>query len=338
MASVKEFGIGLEMSGAGEIMRCARLAEQAGFGSFWVFEDPFFRGAFSLAAAVACQTEKLRVGISVVNPYTRHPAVTAMEFATLDEISGGRAILGIGAGARVWIEDQLHLTWEKPAGRAMRETVDLIRRLVGGERVTSTGRVFSVTDAALSFAPLRSRPPVHLGVTGPKNLQMAGATADGVILSMMSSPAYVRFACEHVKQGAERVGRTLDVFEVSAILPISISPDERLAREAVKPILAVLLGIGAVEATSPILKCVDFPETRLRQFKDRFANGDIPVDLVDDEMIDTFAVAGSPQHCVSRMTEFVDAGLDLPIAFEIPGVAPEQTILSIKEHLFEAFA
>ena len=250
------------MADASEVMRSARLAEQAGFGSFWVPEDPFFRGAFSLAGAVACQTESLRIGISVINPYTRHPAVTAMEFATLDEISRGRAVLGIGAGAPFWIREQLHLTWEKPGGRAIREAVDLIRRLVRGEQVTFQGHIFSVTDAMLHFPPPRSSPPIHLGVTGPKNLQMAGAIADGVILSMMSSPAYIRFAREQVRLGAQRAGRTLGGFEMSAILPISVSQDETLAREAVKPILAVLLGVGIPDATSPILRCVDFSEAR----------------------------------------------------------------------------
>lgn len=337
MANVKEFGVALEMSDAATVMRCARLAEEAGFGSFWVPEDPFFRGAFSLAAAVACQTESLRVGIGVINPYTRHPAVTAMEFATLDEISCGRAILGIGAGARFWIQEQLHLTWEKPGGRAMREAVDLIRRLIRGEQVTSSGHIFSLTDAALHFVPPRGNPPIHLGVTGPKNLQMAGAIANGVILSMMSSPAYVRFAREHIRVGAERAGRSLEGFELSGILPISVSPDAHVAREAVKPVIAVVLSLG-FDATSPILTAVDFPEHLLRQFKERFAQGDIPVDLVDDHLIDTFAIAGSPKHCVRRMAEYIDAGLDVPIAFEIPGLMPDETIQNIKQHLLAEFA
>jgi 5,10-methylenetetrahydromethanopterin reductase len=336
VANVKEFGVSLEISGASEIVRCARLAEEAGFGSFWIPEDPFFRGAFSLAAAVACQTKSLRVGISVVSPYTRHPAITAMEFGALDEISNGRGVLGIGAGVRFWIADQLHLAWDRP-GRAIREAVEVIRRLLRGEQLTYNGRVFALTDAALHFSPPRSSPPIHLGVTGQKNLQMAGAIADGVILSILSSPKYVRFAREQVRLGAERAGRTLDGFEVSALLPISMSHDPKEAREAVKPILAILLGVGAADATSPILTCVDFPEALLRQFTERFARGDLPVDLIDDQLIDTFAVAGSPAHCVKKMAEFVEAGLDIPIACEIPGVSPEHMIASIKQYLFPEF-
>ena len=336
MLRVKEFGVAVETASAAEITRCARLADGAGFGSFWVLEDPFFRGAFSLAAAVAGRTESLRVGISGVNPYTRHPSVSAMEFGTLDEISGGRGVLGIGAGVRFWIREHLHLGWEKP-GRAIREAVDVIRRLLRGERVTCRGEIFQLTDAALNFVPPRRNPPIHLGVVGPQNLQMAGAIADGVILSTLSSPEYVRFAREQVRLGAEQVGRPLEGFEVSALLPISISEDEREAREAVKPLLAILLGMGAADATSPILRCVEFPEPLLRQFRDRFAQGEIPVDLVDDDVIDRLAVAGTPDHCRARMAEFVAAGLDIPIALEIPGTSPEQTMANVAQYLFPEF-
>lgn len=336
MANVKEFGVSLEISSVSEILRSAALAERAGFGSFWIPEDPFFRGAFSVASAVACRTESLRIGIDVVNPYTRHPAITAMEFGALDEISGGRAVLGIGAGVRFWMEDQLHLAWKRP-GRAMRETVEIIRRLLGGERVDYSGQLFALTDAALHFSPPRAAPPIHLGVMGPKNLQMAGCIADGVILTVLSSPEYVRFAREQTRLGAERAGRSLDGFEVSAIVPISISPDATEAREAVKPVLAILLGIGVGDASSPVFACVDFPETLLRQFTERFARGDLAVDLVSDEIIDTFAVAGTPAHCVRRLGDLVEAGLDVPIVYEIPGVSPEQTITAVQQYLFPEF-
>lgn len=262
------FGLALETSGAAEIADCARVAEAAGFGSFWVLEDPFFHGAFSLAAAVACRTESIRIGISVVNPYTRHPALVAMEFATLDELCGGRAVLGLGAGVRFWIKDQLHLGWTRP-GQTMREAVSIIRGLLRGERMNHEGEIFALTDAALNFSPRRADPPIHLGVLAPKNLQMAGATADGVILSMLTSPAYVRFALEQVRIGADLAGRTLDGFEVSAIVPISVSDDEQGARDAVKPLLAFLLGMGVAPAASPIFSCVGFSEALHEQFTTR---------------------------------------------------------------------
>src|SRR5262249_19996774 len=98
VARVREFGIGFETIGVRKQMECARLAEELGYGTYWVPEDYFFRGAFTLASAVACSTRRMRVGLGVINPYTRHPALTAMEFAALTEIAEGRTVLGIGAG------------------------------------------------------------------------------------------------------------------------------------------------------------------------------------------------------------------------------------------------
>ena len=82
-----------------------------GFGTFWVPEDPFYRGAFTVASAIACGTSKIKIGLGIVNPYLRHPALTAMEFAALDELADGRAILGIGAGLKDWIEGRLKIPY-----------------------------------------------------------------------------------------------------------------------------------------------------------------------------------------------------------------------------------
>ena len=114
MAKVREFGVGFENLHTREFVAHAHRAEELGFGTVWVPEDPFYRGAFALGSAVACGTSKIRIGLGVVNPYTRHPALTAMEFAALDEAADGRAILGIGAGLKDWIEGRLKIPYTRP--------------------------------------------------------------------------------------------------------------------------------------------------------------------------------------------------------------------------------
>src|SRR5215472_18375429 len=106
MRKVREFGIGIESALAKQFVAHAQLAESLGFGTFWVPED-LYRGAFTLASAIASSTERIRIGLGILNPYVRHPATIAMELGALEEISGGRSILGIGAGFRPWIEGQL---------------------------------------------------------------------------------------------------------------------------------------------------------------------------------------------------------------------------------------
>src|SRR6266436_7903069 len=212
---VREFGVGFESPHAREFIALAKRAEETGFGTFWVPEDPFYRGAFTLAAAVACGTSTIKVGIGVLNPYTRHPALTAMEFAALDEVSDGRAILGIGAGLKDWIEGRLKIPYTKPTA-AMRESVEIIRRFFRGEEVTNAGKVFQTERIKMSFKPVRTEIPIYLGVLGPKNCEMTGEVADGLLLSVMSSPAYVKFAMEHVRRGLAKSRRDLSTFNVGA--------------------------------------------------------------------------------------------------------------------------
>jgi 5,10-methylenetetrahydromethanopterin reductase len=336
MARVKEFGVGFETVHVRTQLACARRAEELGYGTFWVPEDYFFRGAFTLASAIACSTKQMRVGLGVLNPYTRHPAVTAMELATLTELAGARTVLGIGASVRFWIENQMGIPYAKPA-TAMRETIEIVRRLLRGESVSLQGKVFHTEGAKLSFPSPQADIPIHLGVIGPQNLAMAGEIADGVLLSAMSSPAYVRFALEQVRAGAERCGRKLDDFEIGAFLFISVSEDARAAREAVKPFLATLVSLLSGQPQSPLFTTCGMPAEEIARFGAAFAKGELPVALVTDWMIDTFAIAGSPEHCREQLGKIVDAGVTRPVAFEIPGVPAQQTIESVHRHLMPHF-
>jgi 5,10-methylenetetrahydromethanopterin reductase len=157
------------------------------------------------------------------------------------------------------------------------------------------------------------------------------------LLSGLTSAAYARFALEHVRRGAARAGRSFDDLEIGAFLLISVSDDARAAREAVKPFLATLLAIMSAQPESPLVAAPGMPRDELRRIGEAFGTEGPPVALVSDWMIDTFAVAGSPEHCRRLLAEIVDAGVGRPIAFEVPGVAPETTIRSVHEHLMPHF-
>jgi 5,10-methylenetetrahydromethanopterin reductase len=336
MNQVKEFGVGFETIGSIRQVKYVQRAEEMGFGTAWVPEDYFYRGAFSLASAFACSTRKMRVGIGVLNPYTRHPALTAMEFATLMELAQGRAVLGIGAGVRHWVENQMGIAYRKPA-TSIRETVEIVRRLFRGESVTFEGKVFRTQATQLSFPSPSAEIPIHLGVMGPQNLAMAGEIADGVLLSAMTSPAYARFAVENVRRGATAAGRSIDDIEFGALLLISVSEKEQQARDAVKPILATLLSLMAATPTAPILAVAGVDPDELRRFGELYANGELPTRLVTDRMIDTFAIAGGPERCRAALSDLVSAGIQHPVAFEIPGVAPDETLAGVHRHLMPHF-
>jgi 5,10-methylenetetrahydromethanopterin reductase len=335
MKKVRRFGFGIESPTARDYVQHARLAEELGFGICWIPED-LYRGAFTLAAGIASATSRLEIGLGILNPYVRHPATIAMELGALEELSGGRTVLGIGAGLRGWIEGQLGIAYRKPA-TAMRETIKIVRALLKGETVNYAGEVFRISNFRLNFKPPRSSVPTYLGVLGPKNLAMAGEIADGLILSAMTSPAYARYALEQVRIGAAKAGRSLDDFEVSANLFISISQDERAARDAVKPFLAILLSFMGDQTDHPMFTTAGFEPDEIKQFAIAARERRPAAALVTDKFIDAFAIAGSPERCRAGLAALVDAGLDSPAVFEVPGVNPEETLRAVHRHLMPHF-
>src|SRR5215831_14655348 len=317
MTGTLQFGVGFETADARRQIEYARLAEELGFAACWVPEDYFFRGAFTIASAMACSTSRIRIGLGVINPFTRHPALIAMEFAALTELAPAWTILGMGAGVKAWI-DQMQLGSATP-GVAIREAVEIIRGLMRGEKVTFAGRVFHTDRIGLSFEAPRAEIQIYLGVVGAQNLAMAGKIADGVMLSALTSPAYARFACERIRAGAVAAGRRVQP-EVGAFLLASISEDDQQAREAVKPLLAVLISLMASQPQTPLFTAAGMDPDRLRGFAETYASGELPVRLINDSIIDTFAIAGDPDRCRGALQRILDAGVTHPVFFETPGV------------------
>jgi 5,10-methylenetetrahydromethanopterin reductase len=288
----------------------ARAAERAGLGSAWIIEDYFHPGAYALAAAAAAVTERLAIGLGVVNPYTRHPALLAMETAALAGIAPGRVVLGLGSSNRRWIEAQMGIPFKAPLG-GLRESVGIVRRLLAGERVTVRGEVFTLDDVELDWKP-PGMVPVLLGVKGPRALRLAGEIADGVLCSVLASP-------EHVRRVRQTAGAGRPDFAVLAYVIVAIDPDGARGRAAVRPLIARYL--GALHGQS-ILLDAGFGPDRTRPFREALGRGapaadlvdDATAELVDDAMIDALAVAGTPEHCRRQLARWAAAGLDAPIA------------------------
>ncbi|HEY7253266.1 MAG TPA: LLM class flavin-dependent oxidoreductase [Methylomirabilota bacterium] len=280
----------------------ARAAEQAGLGSAWIIEDYFHPGAYALAAAAAAVTEQLAIGLGVVNPYTRHPALLAMETAALAGIAPGRVVLGLGSSNRQWIETQMGIPFTAPLG-GLRECVAIVRRLLAGERVTVRGEVFALDGVELEWSP-PDAVPVLLGVKGPKALRLAGEIADGVHCAVLSSP-------EHVRRVRETAGVGRADFTVVAYVIVAMSRDGHAARDAVRPLIARYLGF--LHGQSILLDAGLGPD-RTRPFREALGGGASAAHLVDDALIDALSVAGTPEHCRRHLARWAEAGLDAPIA------------------------
>jgi 5,10-methylenetetrahydromethanopterin reductase len=288
----------------------AQAVEGAGFGSIWVPEDPFHPGAYALAAAAAAATRRVTIGLGVVNVYTRHPALLAMETSALAGLAPDRVVLGLGTSNRRWIEEQMAIPFATPLS-GLREGTEIVRRLLAGERVTRTGACFSVRGVELEAAP-PAPVPILLGVKGPRALGLAAEIADGVHCSVLASPAHVRRV--RAATGAARPpgGR----FVVIAYVPMAVGADGDAARERVRPVLARYLGLLHGQS---ILGDAGFGPARTEPFRDAVLAGHSAADLVDDDMIDALAVAGTPAQCRAALDRLAEAGLDTPIAVVPPG-------------------
>ena len=165
-----------------ELESYARAAETAGYESLWVTERYFHEETFTLLGFLAAVTQRMKLGVGVTNPYTRHPALLAMASATLDRVSGGRFILGMGRSEPFIIRDRLGLDYRQPR-TVLAEAVGSVRHLLAGERVDATGKQATLRDTRLAILPVQQPLPIYLAALGPQALRLAGAIADGVILN-----------------------------------------------------------------------------------------------------------------------------------------------------------
>ena len=289
--------LALALSGkrpANDAVALARAAEELGFADVWLTEDYCERGAFALAGAVAVATDRVRVGIGVVNPWTRHSVLTAMETAALAELAPGRVVLGLGASNPRWMEEQLGIPFEQPL-TVLDATTRAVRQALGGAKVVGHDGRFDV-DVQLAFTP-PSPIPLHLGVKGPKALALAGDVADGVLLSVLSSAPYIRWARDILGSGVE----------LGAYVALSIDDDRDAARQHIIPFTATFLGIHGDHA---ITRTAGLDADLLAAFRRGWVDGAPRTDLVDDRILDTFVVAGDHDTCAARVAELADAGLD----------------------------
>lgn len=298
--------------GTAQLVDLAVRAEAAGFARFGVSDWKFYQDCFVVMTACLMATKTLEAESLVTEPYVRNPAVTAAAFATMDDVSGGRVVFGIGAGVesstRVWTAPWGH---ERPHPlEAVREAVEVSRRMWRGEEVTLRGKVVHVEQAKLSFT---SRPdiPVCIAARSPRMQELAGEVAEIVHLATFyQSRAWLRSHIANVRRGAERAGRKMGTLEIDVSMPCSISRDRRAAREAAKRPAAI--GISwATAADQYALKGwkrppdLDVSESLVRALSAwDFRREKLPravADAITDDLLDQFSLAGEPEECAGRL-------------------------------------
>lgn len=287
-----------------ESIELGLAAERLGYGGVWVADShSIFRDAYAILALLAAQTSDIRIATGVTHTVTRHPAVLANSWATLDEISNGRAILGIGVGESA--VRNLGLKPERLA--AFEEKLRVIRALLRGEKVEYEGDEMQMSWASCDV-------PIIMACSGPKSLQLGGRVADGVLFQVGSAPAFVRYALDNIAKGAEKSGRKLSDLKLYMRLAGSVSDDRELAREEVKGYTAA--AAGTTFKTVPREYFDDDLWEDLSRFKAAYdyaehaSNVAKHKELLTDRILDAIAIAGTAEEAIPRFQELASMGLD----------------------------
>ena len=276
----------------------ARRAEAAGFDEIWLWEDCFLAGALTSAATILACTECIRVGIGILPAVVRNPLFTAMEFYTLACLYPGRFMPGFGHGYEPWMK-QIG-AYPKSSLAALEETITAVRKLLRGESVTLQGSYVHLENVKMDRVPPQV-PPLLIGAIREKSLQLAGRAGDGTILTEMSSPAYVRWAHEHVAAGMAETGRTHNHLVVYTFC--KVSPDGVTARQVARQALASRLA-----GSSAHLSLLGISAEAQALFLD--AAWKAQRNLCLKSWVDALSASGTPEQCAAAIKRLADAGAE----------------------------
>lgn len=280
----------------------ARMAEDGGYESVWVAETAY---SAYVQAALACQaTSRVSVGTNIALAFPRSPTITAMTARDLQELSGGRFILGLGSQVKRVNEHRFSVHFEHPAPK-MGEYVDVIREVLdtfGGQRIEHRGRFYTVTMNPFPGAAPVSSVPIYVAAVNAGMLEAAGRVADGVLGHPLTSPTYLKEVVRPaVERGATAAGRDPSEVNVTNSVILQLNEDRERARfEA-----AVQIAFYATTRTyRPVLELHGFGDL-VGDLREAFGKGDLGrMAEIAMPMVDTYAIAGPEDECRDRLAEF----------------------------------
>src|SRR5947209_4969505 len=289
--NIAYWGLGIT---AADQLRMVKEAERLGFDSVWTAEA-YGSDAATILAWLAGRTDTIRLGSAIFQMPGRSPAMTAMTAATIDQLSGGRMLLGIGSSGPQVAEGWHGQRFGRQLQRT-REYVAVVRMALGRERVQFRGETLELPlpdgpgkPLKMMIAPAQERVPIYLAAIGPKNTALAGEIADGWIPTFFS-PEHVAGFRALLEEGAARASRSLDTFDIAPVINVYVSDDLEHAHDAMRPALALYAGgMGSREQNfyNRLVQRYGF-EADARRIQDLYLSGRkdeaaaaIPVELID---------------------------------------------------------
>ena len=304
-----------------DIVATIQHADEVGI-HYAVLGQSAVRDCFIGLTQVANATKKIQLGTNIVPIYTRTPTDLAMSVITLNEATGGRfTLLGLGAGGRLKIEPNHGVKVEKTAAR-MKEYIEIIRSILTGQKTNYDGKFFKLNNAwipqtygvgtsASDLAKNQNKVRIYVGATGPLVLKVTGAHADGVIFNSLSTPEYLKWAIDIMKEGAKETGRDFSEIELGCSMVMAANDDPEKVREAVQRALLYYLREDHHQFTMGEAGLGDVH----KKIRETYLGGNLEgaIDLIDDRVINKIAFMGTPEDVRKKVEEYERLGITLSI-------------------------
>jgi F420-dependent oxidoreductase-like protein len=299
-----------------EAVELAQRAEALGFDSVWV-PEAYGTDAVSILGALAARTQRIGLGTGIVNVFSRTPALLAQTAATLDLISGGRFILGLGTSGHQVVTGWHGMAFEQPLLR-MRETIGIVRQVLRRDRLLFEGEVFHLDKGLKLLArPVRETVPIYLATLTPGGLRLTGELADGWIPTLFS-PGHMDLFRPELEAGARIAGRSLDSLAIAPHVPVSIDDDRARARDALKPWVALYVGgMGSKSKNfyNDLVSQYGFAD-EARTLQELYLGGKQleAIRSVPDALVDAISIAGPASYVRERLEVWASAGVTTLLA------------------------
>ncbi|MCU0667752.1 MAG: LLM class flavin-dependent oxidoreductase [Myxococcota bacterium] len=305
----------------------ARKAEREwGYDAIWLAETSG-PDSFALGGALATATERATIGTAIVPVYNRTPAVLAMSAATLQQLSGGRFVLGLGSSSHAIVGDWNGVPFERPLAH-VRESVAILRQALAGEKTDFAGEAFRSKGFRLGNVP-KQPVPIYLAALREKMLRLAGVIGDGLIVNLFPSSALPQILAAYRAGGAE-AERDVSRHEVVCRFQVMVTDDVAMARNVVRMAFG---GYMSAPVYNKFLAWCGF-EDEMRAVAGAFARKDRAgvAAAMSDDLVDRITILGPAERCREQIAEFVAAGVTTPV------LSPLAMDRRSVEAVFEAFA
>ena len=310
----------------------AKRADELGYHALFTGES-WGRDVFTVLTMVACHTSRIRVGTGIATLFSRTPAMTAQSIASLDIVSNGRAVLGLGTSGRIVVEQWHGVKFERPLERT-REYIEIIRKALAGERMDHQGPIFKLGRFRMPFSPVQERIPIYVASLGPKNLALTGELADGW-LPIWVHPGHLPGLLSSLEEGALGARRTLEDITVAPQVLCCIANDageREQARKLLRAHMAYYIGGMGAYYYRLFQRYGYLDETaRVREAWSENDRGKA-ASQISDEMLDSMTVYGDAEECREKLQKFRARGVDMPLV-SFPNACPSELMFRTLEAL-----